>query len=129
MFLVHGWNYRRYVVKKLKAIATNEQEEAAIIKNEYNFTTKKIYDNFSNFSAWHQRSKLLPSIVAPLSMEEKNQKAREGNKWIRAAKRRRAYAHHMPEFDLVKNAVYTDPNDQSAWLYYRWLIGHSELSS
>jgi geranylgeranyl transferase type-2 subunit alpha len=27
------------------------------------------------------------------------------------------------EFDLVKNALYTDPADQSAWLYHRWLIG------
>jgi geranylgeranyl transferase type-2 subunit alpha len=27
------------------------------------------------------------------------------------------------EFDLVKNAIYTDPEDQSAWLYELWLIG------
>ncbi|CAO3630995.1 unnamed protein product [Cunninghamella echinulata] len=27
------------------------------------------------------------------------------------------------EFDLIKPAIYTDPDDQSAWLYYWWLIG------
>lgn len=27
------------------------------------------------------------------------------------------------EFDLVKNAFYTDPADQSAWLYELWLVG------
>ena len=29
----------------------------------------------------------------------------------------------MLEFDLVKNAMYTDPEDQSVWIYHRWLVG------
>jgi geranylgeranyl transferase type-2 subunit alpha len=30
------------------------------------------------------------------------------------------------EFELVTNALWTDPGDQSGWLYHRWLVGTSE---
>ncbi|KAI9029012.1 hypothetical protein CLU79DRAFT_696732 [Phycomyces nitens] len=105
----HGWDYRRYVVRQLRALAQAEEdyeEEKRIIKEEYEFTTQKINQSFSNYSAWHQRSKLLPEIVSEMSPEEKNTVARN-------------------ELELVKAAFYTDPDDQSAWLYYWWLVGRA----
>jgi geranylgeranyl transferase type-2 subunit alpha len=91
----HAWNYRRYVLASVPEQKL-EQEELA-------YTTRKIEANFSNFSAWHQRSKVLSAL------------------WSRGE-------HNTPEikdaeFELLKQAMYTDPNDQSVWLYHKWLMG------
>ncbi|CCM02932.1 uncharacterized protein FIBRA_05047 [Fibroporia radiculosa] len=93
-----AWNYRRYVLSSMP-VKRPEQTELA-------YTTRKIEANFSNFSAWHQRSKVLTSLwdQGKLSPEICREK----------------------EFDLVKNAMYTDPGDQSVWIYHRWLVGQGK---
>lgn len=30
------------------------------------------------------------------------------------------------ELELIEAAIYTDPDDQSAWLYYRWVVGRGK---
>ncbi|TPX64857.1 hypothetical protein SpCBS45565_g05600 [Spizellomyces sp. 'palustris'] len=69
-------------------------------QEEFDFTTTKINQNFSNYSAWHHRSKFLPQAY----MGEDLAKVIDD------------------EFELVRNAIYTEPADQSAWLYQRWLL-------
>lgn len=76
--VVHGWNYRRYVVCHLKQVAQSEEKILMINQQEYDFTTKKINQSFSNYSAWHQRSKLLPDIVKSMDEEERNAVAING---------------------------------------------------
>ncbi|KAA1474885.1 rab-protein geranylgeranyltransferase [Dentipellis sp. KUC8613] len=97
----HAWDYRRYVLANMPVRRPETAELAS--------TTRKIEANFSNFSAWHQRTKVLTSLW-------------DSGKLERSA----SLEQGKSDFDLVHNAMYTDPNDQSVWLYHRWLIGSGE---
>ncbi|KAL0947363.1 hypothetical protein HGRIS_013479 [Hohenbuehelia grisea] len=92
----HAWSYRRYVLAN--------SPTSRPLSSELAYTMRKIESNFSNFSAWHQRSKIYSKLWEDASSEE-----------VRKAKE--------TEFELVRNAMYTDPDDQSVWMYHRWLIG------
>lgn len=92
----HCWDYRSYI----SDIAQIDLEK------EFEFTTEKIKSNFSNFSAWHRRHKLLLKGLSSDSCPE-------------SCDLRKIWKQ---EYDLILNALYTDPSDQSPWLYHNWLI-------
>ncbi|KAJ5078782.1 geranylgeranyl transferase type-2 subunit alpha [Anaeramoeba ignava] len=92
----HCWNYRRFVVEKGKQS----------LQDEWEFTTEKIEQNFSNYSAWHNRTKLLNKINK-LDDSKTDEKLTPFN--------------FRNELDFVTQAFYTDPDDQSGWIYHRWL--------
>lgn len=97
----HAWAYRRYVLASMPVPRPSTAE--------LKYTTKKIESNFSNFSAWHQRTKVLMLLWESKQLDPTKSKE--------------------DEFELVRNAMYTDPNDQSVWIYHRWLIGQGENPS
>jgi len=83
----HCWDHRRLVLRSNPEIQSDEAK----------LTAKLISTSFSNFSAWHYRSKLLDL---------------GGDDVFRG------------EMELVLNAVFTDPSDASSWIYHRWLISN-----
>lgn len=56
----HGWGYRRIVVENLESPALDGN---SLSRKEYDYTTKMIGINLSNFSAWHNRTKLILRIL------------------------------------------------------------------
>ncbi|KAI8759264.1 geranylgeranyl transferase type-2 subunit alpha [Biomphalaria glabrata] len=92
----HCWDYRRFVVHSAKI----PPEE------EFEFSLRLINNNFSNYSSWHYRSKLLPILfpdaTQPMGVSEDAL---------------------LKEYELVQNGFFTDPDDQSNWFYHRWLMG------
>lgn len=87
----HCWSYRRFIA---------EHNPSSTLEAEMQFTRTKIDQNFSNYSAWHQRSLLLS-------------KMHQGAELTTVLGR---------EFELIQQAYYTEPEDQSAWVYHRWLV-------
>lgn len=100
---VHAWGYRRYVLSSMPVQRP--------LTEELKYTQSKIESNFSNFSAWHYRTKTLAAIW------EENNASPEDIKKVKDK-----------EFELVTQALWTDPGDQSGWLYHSWLIGQSTLT-
>ncbi|KAJ4779014.1 Geranylgeranyl transferase type-2 subunit alpha [Rhynchospora pubera] len=94
----HGWNYRRFIAR-LKDVSEEEELE---------FTWEKIKSNFSNYSAWYNRSVLLSSL---LSKKAKGFQE-EGN-------------IVSVEFENVRDALFTDPSDQCGWFYHLCLLRQS----
>lgn len=87
----HCWDHRRYVSKLLRIP----------VDQEIAFTKDKINANFSNFSSWYYRSCLITEAVI-------NNSIKVDDIWSQ-------------EYEMAENAVFTDPIDQSAWFYHRWL--------
>ncbi|XP_067086780.1 geranylgeranyl transferase type-2 subunit alpha isoform X3 [Osmerus mordax] len=115
----HCWDYRRMVVKM----------SGVSVDQELQFTDRLIGSNFSNYSSWHYRSTLLPQLH-PESLEHTLPCHQPRHSSPPPSPQ--MHSHHvceeqlLKEYELVQNAFFTDPNDQSAWFYYRWLLGRAE---
>ncbi|TRZ00551.1 hypothetical protein DNTS_008545 [Danionella cerebrum] len=106
----HCWDYRRSVVK----------ESGVSVEQELQFTDRLIGSNFSNYSSWHYRSTLLPQVRQQPGSDT------AATAGCTPQSHRVCEEQLLKEYELAHNAFFTDPNDQSAWFYYRWLLGRAE---
>lgn len=68
----HAWGYRRHVVAQLESPLLNGQ---SLVEPEFLYTTKKIHDDLSNFSAWHNRSQLITRLLNERNADDESRKA------------------------------------------------------
>lgn len=94
----HCWRHRSFLIEHAKLSKLDELK----------FTYEKICSNFSNYSSWHYRSKLIESLYSENQIDSEIFKN---------------------ELNLIENAIFTDPNDQSAWIYEKWLLLEHQRSS
>ncbi|ORZ40092.1 hypothetical protein BCR44DRAFT_1510084 [Catenaria anguillulae PL171] len=97
----HAWGYRQYTTSQLHTLQT-PASSAALTTAEFDYTTAKISSSLGNYSAWHARSTLLPAYLAATNQSLES---------LLDA-----------ELDLLHNAMFTEPDGQSHWLYHKWLV-------
>ncbi|CAH8445845.1 unnamed protein product [Dicrocoelium dendriticum] len=108
----HCWDYKRFVVSHGKMP----------LESELAYTENEIGTNMSNYSAWHYRSELLSRsdpfyrAVLPISPPPTTLDSKAICLPVRPCLSK-------AELELLHNAVYTDPSDQSPWFYYWWILG------
>lgn len=94
----HGWHYRRLILDKLEKATGCSRD-----KEELEFVTENINRNISNYSAWHQRTVLIPRLFAEKKIPDEREFLKQ-------------------EFGYITNAIFTDAEDQSVWFYIKWFI-------
>ncbi|KMQ47086.1 hypothetical protein HL42_2270 [Trichophyton rubrum] len=115
----HGWGYRRAVIDALENIpdgpseSTGKEALKSMTQDELDYTMKMIGTNLSNFSAWHNRSRLILKVLDESAADDEKRKKTLDN-----------------ELSLIHRAL-IDPYDQSIWFYHQYLmcVCDIELSS
>ncbi|KAL8938673.1 MAG: hypothetical protein Q9216_003764 [Gyalolechia sp. 2 TL-2023] len=111
----HGWGYRSRVVEEIEKLSAEaDSTNSSMTESEFNYTTKMIETNLSNFSAWHRRSKSIPKLL-----DERNATHEERKEFL------------DKELELIQRALWADPDsaDQSLWFYHQYLICNFEAVS
>jgi len=123
----HCWNYRRFV-----ATVAGISPEA-----ELQFSAEKIQENFSNYSAFHHRSIYIKQVsVSSCGMGVgggiNNDTVPAVADRPGSARTRQPLQEIIPgELKIIENAIFTEPDDQSAWWYHQFLMTwiRSEISA
>lgn len=94
-----------------------------VIRSEFEYTSQRIEKNFSNCSAFHYRSKLIDLVLEADLREAGISRNEEGEAYqIRLDMAR-------GELEMVQSAVFTEPDDQTAWWYHRFVLAWARPKS
>ncbi|GME89044.1 unnamed protein product [[Candida] boidinii] len=150
----HVWQYRRYIIEliinRIKSTTSSStaknveiiDEKISLINfNEFLFTTSMINKDISNYSAWHNRSQLIEKLIiqSPISLNDSieepinkdksiNLKQIEIDEWFEIFKLNnindKKFKFLTKELNYINNAIFTDPDDSSVWIYMKWLFSN-----
>lgn len=139
----HGWAYWRWLTARMQL------SSAAALE----YTAQHLREDFSNYSAWHARTSLLAAaaacqpgrvttfseLLAGDGSSATQPAAAQSSRDAKAKQTPQGNVHNadtvLPsttaipasvlseEFEMTHRAFWTEPKDQSAWLYHRWLLG------
>lgn len=93
--------------------ASNMEKIQKLLDSEWDFTSEKVNQNFSNGSAFHYRSKLLPLRLyfqSKLEESSPSEIMKIRSDWV------------QEEMELIRNATFTEPDDQTSWWYFRFIL-------
>ncbi|KIM52143.1 hypothetical protein SCLCIDRAFT_18266 [Scleroderma citrinum Foug A] len=112
------WNHRRWCLQNipdgpLVDGQPSRQWMTASWDKELAVVEKMLNTDPRNFMAWGYRRYVLASMPVQ----------RRDTAELEYTSRKISATFSNFKFELVYNAIYTDPEDQSAWIYHRWLIG------
>lgn len=79
---------------------------------EFDYSTDRIVRNFSNYSAFHHRSTYIQRMLSSSASSHAEVEERREEEW----------ALLESELEMVKQAMYTEPDDQTAYWYHQFLI-------
>ncbi|CCD24031.1 Rab geranylgeranyltransferase BET4 NDAI_0C03710 [Naumovozyma dairenensis CBS 421] len=99
----HGWHYRRIVIQNMERLGNK-----SLNHQEFQYTTEKINQNISNFSAWHQRVQLISMMFDHDEIANKLDLLKD-------------------ELDYITNAMFTGADDQAVWDYICWFIEYDNV--
>eukprot|EP01064_Diplonema_japonicum_P029158 TRINITY_DN4643_c0_g2_i1.p1 TRINITY_DN4643_c0_g2~~TRINITY_DN4643_c0_g2_i1.p1 ORF type:complete len:332 (+),score=64.46 TRINITY_DN4643_c0_g2_i1:32-1027(+) len=96
----HCWGYRAWITERLQTLGEFSEQ------TELDHAKVRLSSNFSNYSAWHARGKIVQASPAQTTKD----------------------SLVSEDIALAENAFYTEPSDQSAWIYGYWALTLSQAS-
>ncbi|KWU46070.1 protein prenylyltransferase [Rhodotorula sp. JG-1b] len=115
-----AWAFRRRILQFNLATDADAEARQRRLETDLQLTNVALLRNPKNYSVWEHRKWVLNAMPAAhwgaeLALVD-----------MYLQKDGRNFHTWDYQFEFVRQALWSDPNDQSAWLYHRWLVGRAD---